>query len=109
MRKCRIALTILLSLFASSALAQTEVTGTVTVLYASPGNQTFDSRQCTFFQVNSAEPWYAIPFTDPGYESELILLRDSFEFGRPLTFTTYPGALTCGWFSAFDLYMGTAY
>jgi|SRR5271170_2812466 len=105
----RIALPIVLSLFASSAFAQTEVSGPVTVLYASPGNQMLDSRQCTFFQINSAKPWYGIPFSDPGYESELILLRDSFGSGRPLSFTTYPGALACGVYAAFDLYMGAAY
>jgi hypothetical protein len=107
MHKFRITLIVVLSLFAGSVFAQTVVSGTVTVLFASPGNQAFDSRQCTFFQINNVEPWYAISISDPGYESELILLRDSFEFSRPLSFLTYSGAQTCGWFPAYDLYIGT--
>ena len=107
--KFGVAFTMVLSLFASSSFAQTEVSGTVSVLYASPGSDFLDPRKCTFFQINNADPWYAIPFSDPGYESELILLRDSYIFGRTLNFTTYPGAPTCGWSSAYDIYIGTAH
>ena len=67
----RLLIGLILSLLASSTSAQTIISGVVTALYASPGSQTFDPRQCTFFQVNNAGPWYAIPLNDPGYESEL--------------------------------------
>ena len=97
----RLLIGLILSLLASSTSAQTIISGVVTALYASPGSQTFDPRQCTFFQVNNAGTWYAIPLNDPGYESELIILRDSFEFQRVIGFTTYPGYLVCGWHSAY--------
>jgi len=106
MGKLGIAFAMILSLFSGSAFAQSQVSGKVTVLYAPPG-QAYDSRKCTFFQMNGGKNWYAIPFNDPGYESELILLRDSFLSGQTLTFVTEAIATTCGWFPAYDLYMGT--
>jgi hypothetical protein len=107
MRTFPVLLALTLSLFASSTSAQTPISGVVTALYASPGSQAFDPRQCTFFQVNNALQWYAIPLNDPGYESELIILRDSFEFQRVIGFWTYSAYPVCGSASAFDLYAGT--
>jgi hypothetical protein len=107
--KSPITLAIILSFLSSSGFAQIiYVTGPVTALYTSPG-QIFDTRNCTFFQVNNSQPWYAIPFSDPGYEGELIILRDSFEFSRNITFATDPAIPTCGLASAFDLFVGTAH
>jgi hypothetical protein len=104
----RIKIVIILTLmYASPTSAQTLITGVVTVLYASPGSQPLDPRQCTFFQVNNAEPWYAIPLNDPGYESELIIIRDSFEFQHVIGFVTYPAYPVCGADPAYDLFVGT--
>jgi len=108
MRVSRALIVIILALmYASPTSAQTLITGVVTVLYASPGNQALDSRQCTFFEVNNAQPWYAIPLNDPGYESELIIIRDSFEFQHVIGFVTSPAYPVCGCASAYDLYAGT--
>jgi hypothetical protein len=95
--------------YANHTSAQTLITGVVTVLFASPGSQAFDSRQCTFFQVNNAEPWYAIPLNDPGYESELFIIRDSFQFQHVIGFWTSPAYPVCGLSSAYDLFAGTFY
>ena len=98
-------LIILTLMWASPTSAQALITGVVTALYASPGSQALDPRQCTFFQVNNAQPWFAIPLNDPGYESELIIIRDSFEFQHVIGFTTF-WASPCGSY-AYDLYVGT--
>jgi len=50
MRAFGILLALILSLLASSASAQTIISGVVAALYASPGCQLFEPRQCTFFQ-----------------------------------------------------------
>ncbi len=34
------------------------------------GGSSADTRPCAFFQVDSFDAWYAIPFADPGYETE---------------------------------------
>jgi hypothetical protein len=94
-------------MYASPTSAQTYITGVVTALYASPGSQALDSRQCTFFQVNNAQPWYAISLNDPGYESELIIIRDSFEFQHAIGFATYPAYPVCGSASVSGLFAGT--
>jgi hypothetical protein len=98
--------TVAMMMAAVPAVAQVDVSGPVTVLFSSPASSATDSRPCTFFQINAALPWYGIALSDPGYESELILLRDSLESQIPLTFTTYSGAVNCGAAIAYDLYLG---
>jgi len=108
MRKSTIALAVVLSSLASSVFAQaTEISGPVTVFYAVSGS-ILDLRKCTFFQVNNVPAWYAVPFSDPGYEGELLLINNSFTFGKTLNFAAAPATSSCGsGYTAFDIYLGS--
>ena len=101
MRKLSLAF---LLVFGLPIAAMAQIPGPVTVIYASPGSAG-DTRQCTFFQINNAKPWYAVPLSDAGYESEMIILRDSFEFTKPISFEVGPAV--CGVITAVNLFIGT--
>jgi hypothetical protein len=71
--------------------------------------QSPDNRPCAFFQVNNAQPWYAIPMSDIAFAQEYETMLSAYMSGFAVTFRTTTPQTSCSSFygtTAFTLGTG---
>ncbi len=89
---------------ALSLSAHADGNGQITAYYVSPGSS-IDTRMCVFFQTNGGSQWYAVPKSDPMFDSEQKLLEGAAFTGYAVNFGIGPSG-SCGLPVAGPIYHG---
>jgi hypothetical protein len=95
MKKCLAAVLLIFTTFLSSLAHATSISGQITALNPA-ANDTLNSAACLYFQLNNSSTWYAMLYSDGGFEFEISVMMAAYLTGQSITVNIGSPVSACG-------------
>jgi hypothetical protein len=86
---------LIVTTLASSDAHATSVSGQITALNPA-ANNSLNPAPCLYFQLNNATTWYAMLYSDGGFDFEISIMIAAYLTGQPITVNTGSSVSACG-------------